>query len=125
VVAGRTVTVMTDITEQKAAERDVLEATRRTEEANKLNTEKNRMLEALSSEPRDKNRQLEEQAAQIAEWNARLETRVTEQVAQIGPPRIFSKVEPQIEAEPVGELSLKGFHRPVFAHNVLGIRPEA
>ena len=84
-VAGAgTVTVMTDVTEQKAAERDLLEATRRTEEANKLITEKNRMLEALNSEIRDKNRQLEEQAAQIAEWNARLETRVAEQVAQIG-----------------------------------------
>ena len=39
-------------------------------------------------------------------------------------PRIFSKVEPHIDGEPVGELSLKGFHRPVFAHNVLGVRPE-
>jgi hypothetical protein len=47
VVAGGTVTVMTDITEQKAAERDLLEATRRTEEANKLITEKNRMLEGF------------------------------------------------------------------------------
>jgi class 3 adenylate cyclase/PAS domain-containing protein len=84
VAAGGTVTVMTDVTEQKAAERDLLEATRRTEEANKLITEKNRMLEALYGEIRDKNRQLEEQAAQIAEWNARLETRVTEQVVQIG-----------------------------------------
>jgi class 3 adenylate cyclase len=82
--SGGTVTVMTDVTEQKAAERDLLEATRRTDEANRLITEKNRMLEALYSELRDKNRQLEEQAAQIAEWNARLETRVTEQVAQIG-----------------------------------------
>jgi class 3 adenylate cyclase/PAS domain-containing protein len=84
VAAGGTVTVMTDVTEQKRAERDLLDATRRTEEANKLITEKNRMLEALNSEIRDKNRQLEEQAAQIAEWNARLEVRVTEQVAQIG-----------------------------------------
>ena len=84
VAAGGTVTVMTDITEQKQAERDLLEATRRTEEANKLITEKNRVLEGLYQEIRDKNRQLEEQAAQIAEWNARLETRVTEQVAQIG-----------------------------------------
>jgi class 3 adenylate cyclase/PAS domain-containing protein len=81
---GGTVTVMTDISEQKAAERDLIEATRRTEEANKLVTEKNRTLEALYAEIRDKNRQLEEQAAQIAEWNARLEARVTEQVAQIG-----------------------------------------
>jgi class 3 adenylate cyclase/PAS domain-containing protein len=84
VVAGGTVTVMTDITEQKAAERDLLEATRRTEEANKVITEKNRILEGLSSELRDKNHQLQEQAAQIAEWNARLETRVAEQVTQIG-----------------------------------------
>ncbi|HSE92034.1 MAG TPA: PAS-domain containing protein, partial [Methylomirabilota bacterium] len=84
VAAGGTVTVMTDVTEQKAAERDLLEATRRTEEANKLISDKNRMLEALYSEIRDKNRQLEEQTAQIAEWNARLETRVSEQVAQIG-----------------------------------------
>jgi class 3 adenylate cyclase/PAS domain-containing protein len=81
---GGTVTVMTDITEQKQAERDLIEATRRTEEANKVITEKNRVLEGLNAEIRDKNRQLEEQAAQIAEWNARLETRVTEQVAQIG-----------------------------------------
>jgi class 3 adenylate cyclase/PAS domain-containing protein len=84
VAGGGTVTVMTDITEQKQAERDLIEATRRTAEANKLITEKNRMLEGLYHEIRDKNRQLEEQAAQIAEWNARLETRVTEQVAQIG-----------------------------------------
>ncbi len=82
--AGGTVTVMTDITEQKQAERELLDATRRTEEANKLITEKNRILEALFSEIRDKNRQLEEQAAQIAEWNGRLETRVAEQVSQIG-----------------------------------------
>jgi len=84
VAAGGTVTVITDITEQKTAERDLLDATRRTEEANKLITEKNRALEALYSEIQDKNRQVEEQAAQIAEWNARLETRVTEQVAKIG-----------------------------------------
>jgi len=84
VAAGGTVTVITDITEQKTAERDLLDATRRTEEANKLITEKNRALEALYSEIQDKNRQVEEQAAQIADWNARLETRVTEQVAKIG-----------------------------------------
>ena len=84
VAGGGAVTVMTDITEQKQAERDLIEATRRTEEANKVITEKNRVLEALNAEIRDKNVQLQEQAAQIAEWNARLETRVTEQVAQIG-----------------------------------------
>jgi len=84
VAAGGTVTVITDITEQKQAERELLDATRRTEEANRQITEKNRTLEALYGEIRDKNRQVEEQAAQIAEWNARLETRVAEQVAQIG-----------------------------------------
>jgi class 3 adenylate cyclase/PAS domain-containing protein len=84
IAGGGTVTVMTDVTEQKAAERDLLEAKRRTEEANKLISEKNRMLESLYGEIKDKNRRLEEQAAQIAEWNARLETRGTEQVAQIG-----------------------------------------
>ncbi len=84
VAVGGTVTVMTDITEQKQAERELLDATRRTEEANKLITEKNRTLEALYSEIQDKNRQVEEQAAQIAEWNVRLETRVAEQVSKIG-----------------------------------------
>ena len=84
VTGGGTVTVMTDVTEQKQAERDLVEATRRTEEANKVITENNRILEALNREIRDKNRQVEEQAAQLADWNARLETRVTEQVAKIG-----------------------------------------
>jgi len=37
-------------------------------------------------------------------------------------PRIFSKVEMEIDAECVGELSLKGFQRSVLAHNVLGAR---
>jgi class 3 adenylate cyclase len=49
VLTGGAVTVMTDITEQKRAEQEVLEAKRRTEEANKLVTEKNETLEALSS----------------------------------------------------------------------------
>jgi class 3 adenylate cyclase len=75
---------MTEITEQKQAERELLEAKQRTDEANRLITEKNRVLEDLYREIQDKNRQVEEQAAQIAEWNARLETRVAEQVAQIG-----------------------------------------
>jgi adenylate cyclase len=47
--SGGTVTVMTDITEQKQAEHDLLEAKQRTEEANQIVTEKNRTLEALSS----------------------------------------------------------------------------
>jgi class 3 adenylate cyclase len=39
-------------------------------------------------------------------------------------PRVFSKVEAHVDAEAVGELTLKGFHRPVFAHNIAGVRPE-
>ena len=49
VAGGGAVTVMTDVTEQKEAERQLLEAKRLTEEANRLVTEKNRMLEALSA----------------------------------------------------------------------------
>jgi class 3 adenylate cyclase/PAS domain-containing protein len=82
--SGGTVTVMTEITQQKQAERDLIEAKQRTEEANKQITEKNRMLESLASELRDKNRKVEEQAAELAEWNSTLETRVAEQVSQIG-----------------------------------------
>ena len=47
--AGGVVTVMTDITEQKQAERELVEAKQRTEEANRLATEKNQMLETLSA----------------------------------------------------------------------------
>ena len=47
--AGGTVTVMTDITEQKQAEHELLEAKQRSEEANQIVTEKNQTLEALSS----------------------------------------------------------------------------
>jgi PAS domain S-box-containing protein len=81
---GGAVTVMTDITQQKQADRELIEAKQRTEEANKLITEKNRMLEALYSELRDKNRQVEQLATELAEWNATLETRVAEQVSQLG-----------------------------------------
>jgi PAS domain-containing protein/class 3 adenylate cyclase len=81
---GGAVTVMTDITEQKKAERELVEAKQRTEEANKLVSEKNRILEGLYAELKDKNPQVEEQAAQLAEWNTTLESRVAEQVSQIG-----------------------------------------
>ena len=37
-------------------------------------------------------------------------------------PRIFSKIEHHIEVESVGELSLKGFNRPVPAYNVMAMR---
>ena len=84
VASGGTVTVMTDITQQKQAEREIIEAKQRTEEAHKLVMEKNRTLEGLYSELRDKNRQVEEQAAELAQWNGTLETRVAEQVSQLG-----------------------------------------
>jgi class 3 adenylate cyclase len=75
---------MTDISQQKEAERELVEARQRAEEANKQVTEKNRILEGLFAELRDKNRKVEEQAAELAEWNATLETRVAEQVSQLG-----------------------------------------
>jgi adenylate cyclase len=37
-------------------------------------------------------------------------------------PRVLAKVEGRIDVEPVCELELKGFHRPVPAYNVLGVR---
>jgi len=49
VEAGGVVTVMTDITEQKQAEQQLLKAKQQTDEANELVTEKNAMLEALSA----------------------------------------------------------------------------
>ncbi len=49
VAAGGTVTVITDVTERKQAEAALFEAKQRTKEANKLVTEKNETLEALSS----------------------------------------------------------------------------
>ena len=42
-------TVYTDITDEKRAERELLAAKQRTDEANALVTEKNGMLEALSN----------------------------------------------------------------------------
>ena len=49
VAAGGTVTVMTDVTELKEAERNLLTAIAQAEEANRRVTEQNRMLESLSS----------------------------------------------------------------------------
>ncbi|MFI5020790.1 MAG: PAS-domain containing protein, partial [Alphaproteobacteria bacterium] len=49
VEAGGVVTVMTDITDQKQAEQQLLTAKQQTDEANELVTEKNAMLEALSA----------------------------------------------------------------------------
>jgi class 3 adenylate cyclase/PAS domain-containing protein len=49
VTAGGAVTVMTDITELKRTEQELLEAKQRAESANELVTEKNQMLESLSS----------------------------------------------------------------------------
>ena len=36
--------------------------------------------------------------------------------------RFYSAVEPLVEAEPVGELSFKGFHRPLQAYNIRRLR---
>ncbi|HTO09673.1 MAG TPA: response regulator [Myxococcota bacterium] len=36
--------------------------------------------------------------------------------------RLRAEIESRIDTEPVGELALKGFHRPVPAHNVLQLR---
>jgi adenylate cyclase len=36
--------------------------------------------------------------------------------------RLLGTVEELVEVEPVGELTLKGFHRPVTAHNILGLK---
>jgi len=49
VASGGAVTVMTDVTEQKLAEHALIEAKQRLEVANESVTEKNRILEALSS----------------------------------------------------------------------------
>ena len=38
------------------------------------------------------------------------------------PARLHGMIEALIEAEPVGELALKGFHRPVPAFNITGLR---
>jgi adenylate cyclase len=40
-------------------------------------------------------------------------------------PRILAKIEANVDVESVGELTLKGFQRPVLAHNVLAIRQAA
>jgi class 3 adenylate cyclase len=38
------------------------------------------------------------------------------------PRRVLGTVEELVEVEPVGELALKGFHRPISAYNVLGLK---
>ncbi len=38
------------------------------------------------------------------------------------PQRLLGRVEDHVEVEPVGELGLKGFHRPVTAYNVLSLK---
>jgi adenylate cyclase len=39
--------------------------------------------------------------------------------------RLYAEVEDDVEAEPVGELTLKGFQRPITAFNVVAIREPA
>jgi adenylate cyclase len=38
--------------------------------------------------------------------------------------RAFSAVEQDVEAQPVGELNLKGFAKPIAAYEILGVRNE-
>jgi class 3 adenylate cyclase len=40
-------------------------------------------------------------------------------------PRILAKIEAHIEVEDLGEFSLKGFHRPIPAYNVLTLRQQS
>jgi class 3 adenylate cyclase len=40
-------------------------------------------------------------------------------------PRVLAKIEEQIDVEALGEFMLKGFHRPISAHNVLALRQDA
>jgi class 3 adenylate cyclase len=37
-------------------------------------------------------------------------------------PRVLGGIEELVEAEPAGELSLKGFHRPIAAHNIVRMK---
>jgi class 3 adenylate cyclase len=37
-------------------------------------------------------------------------------------PRVLGMVEELVQVEPVGNLALKGFHRPITAHNILGLK---
>ena len=37
-------------------------------------------------------------------------------------PLVYSAVEVLVEAETVGELSLKGFSRPILVYNIIGLR---
>jgi len=37
-------------------------------------------------------------------------------------PRVFAKIETCVDAVAIGELSLKGFHRPVAAHNIIALQ---
>jgi hypothetical protein len=39
--------------------------------------------------------------------------------------RLYAEVEDDIEVEPVGEFTLKGFQRPVAAFNVVAVRDTA
>jgi hypothetical protein len=39
--------------------------------------------------------------------------------------RLYAEVEDEVEVEPVGEFTLKGFQRPVAAFNVLAVREPA
>jgi class 3 adenylate cyclase/PAS domain-containing protein len=78
--ASGTVTVMTDITEQKQAERELVEAKQRTEEANKLVVEKSNTRRPLCRAPGQETTS----GGTSGTTYTTLESRVAEQVSQIG-----------------------------------------
>jgi class 3 adenylate cyclase len=39
--------------------------------------------------------------------------------------RLYAEVEDEVDVEPVGEFTLKGFQRPVAAFNVVAVRDQA
>ncbi len=39
--------------------------------------------------------------------------------------RLYAEVEDEVEVEPAGEFTLKGFQRPVAAFNVIAVRESA
>ena len=39
--------------------------------------------------------------------------------------RLYAEVEEDVDVEPIGELTLKGFHRPVSAFSVIAVREQA
>ncbi|MEC9368000.1 MAG: GAF domain-containing protein [Pseudomonadota bacterium] len=57
----------------------------------------------------------------VCNLSARLCSEATDGQILISP-RVFVKVEDRVDAESMGELNLKGFHRPVAVYNLLGFK---